>query len=429
MAVTINEVAKLVGVSTSTVSRAFTAPDQVRAETRDRVLQVSAELGYSPNPSARSLRAGATATLGMIVPNITNPFYPPIFKALQQRARTLGYTTLVADCDDRESAELEAVAAVANRVDGLLLWASWLSDERLAEIAAQTPLVLVNREVPGISTLRIDLTAGVRQAGELLHALGHRRCALIDASRPGFERDKLFAEIFRGLGLTVVELGPYDARFESGVHAADARGHRRRDGGAGAQRPGRARRASAVHRAGRAGADGREPGRHRRHAAGLGVHPRADQRAHRSGGTGREPPRSSCSRRSRARDPRQVVVGTRLVPRASLGRRRRQPLVESAVAPTIPDGQAGSNAAATRIRSISRTICLLLLRRHLLGVHAQQEVDGVGTGLSSMNVCASGTSVCGPQVSVVSGSAASISSGVGSGPGRSAAEARRRSLK
>ncbi|MEY9930619.1 LacI family transcriptional regulator [Catenulispora sp. GP43] len=220
MAVTINEVAKLVGVSTSTVSRAFTAPDQVRAETRDRILEVCAELGYSPNPSARSLRAGTTATLGMIVPDITNPFYPPIFKALQQRARTLGYTTLVADCDDRESAELEAIAAVANRVDGLLLWASGLSDERLVEIAAQTPLVLVNREVPGISSLRIDLTAGVRQAGELLYALGHRRCALIDASRPGFERDKLLAEIFRGLGLTVVELGPYEARFESGVHAA-----------------------------------------------------------------------------------------------------------------------------------------------------------------------------------------------------------------
>jgi len=220
MPVTINEVAKAVGVSTSTVSRAFTTPDQVRAETRERILEVSAELGYVPNPSARSLRAGATATLGMIVPDIVNPFYPPIFKALQRRAGRLGYTTLVADCDDRESAELDVIAATANRVDGLLLWATYLPDERLRAIAEQTPLVLVNRQVPGISNLRIDLTTGVRQAGELLYALGHRRCALIDASRPGFERDKLFAEIFRGLGLTVVELGPYEARFESGVHAA-----------------------------------------------------------------------------------------------------------------------------------------------------------------------------------------------------------------
>ncbi|WP_194919384.1 LacI family DNA-binding transcriptional regulator, partial [Catenulispora rubra] len=220
MAVTINDVARAVGVSTSTVSRAFTVPDQVRAETRERVLSVSAELGYVPNPSARSLRAGATATLGMIIPDIANPFFPPIFKALQQRARQLGYTTLVADCDDRESAELDAIAAIANRVDGLLLWASALSDERLRSIAAQTPLVLVNRDVEGISSLRINLTDGVRQAGELLFALGHRHCALIDASRPERQRDKLFAEVFRGLGLTVTELGPYEPRFETGVHAA-----------------------------------------------------------------------------------------------------------------------------------------------------------------------------------------------------------------
>jgi DNA-binding LacI/PurR family transcriptional regulator len=220
MPVTINEVAKAVGVSTSTVSRAFTVPEQVRAETRKRILEVSAELGYVPNPSARSLRAGSTATLGMIIPDIANPFYPPIFKALHQHARRHGYTTLVADCDDRESAELDAIAAIANRVDGLLLWAPSLSEERLRTIAADTPLVLVNRELPGISSLRIDLTAGVRQAGELLYALGHRRCALIDASREECERDPLFAEIFRGLGLTVVELGPYEPRFESGVHAA-----------------------------------------------------------------------------------------------------------------------------------------------------------------------------------------------------------------
>ncbi|MEZ0110786.1 LacI family transcriptional regulator [Catenulispora sp. EB89] len=220
MAVTINDVARAVGVSTSTVSRAFTLPDQVRAETRERILEVSAELGYVPNPSARSLRAGATATLGMIIPDIANPFFPPIFKALQQRARQLGYTTLVADCDDRESAELDAIAAIANRVDGLLLWASALPDERLRTIAAQTPLVLVNRDVEGISSLRINLTDGVRQAGELLFALGHRHCALIDASRPERQRDKLFAEAFRGLGLTVTELGPYEPRFETGVHAA-----------------------------------------------------------------------------------------------------------------------------------------------------------------------------------------------------------------
>lgn len=220
MAVTIREVASAAGVSVSTVSRAFTAPDQVQPKTRQRILDAAARLGYSANPAARSLRGGGTGTLGLIVPDIANPFFPPIIKAMQARARHLGYTVLVADSDEREADELAAIAAVSKRVDGLILWASTLTEDRLHELAARMPLVVVNRHVPGIPEVRISLSAGIAQAAEQLKAYGHRRCVFINASRPELSRGKSIQESFEALDLSLSELGPYEPRFETGVHAA-----------------------------------------------------------------------------------------------------------------------------------------------------------------------------------------------------------------
>ncbi|RMB82114.1 LacI family DNA-binding transcriptional regulator [Streptomyces shenzhenensis] len=220
MAVTIRDVASAAGVSVSTVSRAFTAPDQVQARTRQRILDAAAKLGYSPNPAARSLRGGGTGTLGLIVPDIANPFFPPIVKAMQARARRLGHTVLVADSDEREADELETIAAVSRRVDGLVLWASTLSEDRLRGIAEQLPVVLVNRHVPGIPEVRISLSAGIAQAAEHLRAYGHRRCVFVNASREELRRGKSVHESFEALDLSLAELGPYEPRFETGVHAA-----------------------------------------------------------------------------------------------------------------------------------------------------------------------------------------------------------------
>ncbi|MER6000079.1 LacI family DNA-binding transcriptional regulator [Nonomuraea sp. NPDC051941] len=220
MAVTIRQVAQAAGVSVSTVSRAFTAPDQVQPQTLQRIRDTAAKLGYAPNPAARSLRGGKTESLGLIIPDIANPFFPPIFKAMQARARRLGYTVLAADTDERESDELETIAAVSKRVDGMILWASTLSEDRLGELAETMPVVLVNRHVPGIPEIRISLTAGISQAAEHLKAYGHTRCVFINGSRPEHSRGKSIREAFEAHDLSLVELGPYEPRFETGLHAA-----------------------------------------------------------------------------------------------------------------------------------------------------------------------------------------------------------------
>ncbi len=222
MAVTIGAVAKAAGVSVSTVSRALNTPDLVNAVTRERVVAAADRLGYSPNPAARSLRDGRTETLGLLIPDITNPFFPPIFKAMQERARRQGYTLLVADSDEREADELETIAAVSKKVDGLVLWASMLTEDRLAELAGRTPLVLVNRQVPGVCEVHVSLSDGIAQAAEHLKAYGHQRCVFVDGNgnRPDQSRSKSIREAFDAHGLSLVEIGPYEPRFETGVHAA-----------------------------------------------------------------------------------------------------------------------------------------------------------------------------------------------------------------
>ncbi|HEY9409202.1 MAG TPA: LacI family DNA-binding transcriptional regulator [Jiangellaceae bacterium] len=220
MAVTINEVARRAGVSVSTVSRALNTPDLVSATTRQRVVEAAEHLGYAPNPAARSLREGRTGSLGLVITDISNPFFPPIFKAMQARARRQGYTLLVADSDEREADELETIAALSKKVDGMILWASTLAETRLRELTEQMPIVLVNRKVPGISEVHISLTAGITQAAEHLRAYGHTRCAFIDCSRPELERGKSIRESFETMDLSLIELGPYEPRFETGLHAA-----------------------------------------------------------------------------------------------------------------------------------------------------------------------------------------------------------------
>lgn len=220
MAVTIRDVATAANVSISTVSRAFTAPDQVGARTLQRIIEAAGALGYTPNPAARSLRGGRTGTLGLIIPDISNPFFPPIFKAMQHRARRLGYTVLVADSDEREADEIETITAVSKKVDGLLLWASTLSDERLIKLSTELPLVLGNRNVAGIPRVQVSLAAGISQAAEHLRAYGHTRCVFIDGSRPELARGKSIKESCAAHDLTLIELGPYEPRFETGVHAA-----------------------------------------------------------------------------------------------------------------------------------------------------------------------------------------------------------------
>lgn len=185
MATTIGDVARRARVSTATVSRVLAGHGRARPETRERVFAAARDLGYRPSGVARSLRQRATRTLGLIVTDIENPFFPQLVRAVEDAARDLGYAILLCNADDdpeREAAYLELL--VDRWVDGVVIAASSLGERHREWLAdAPLPIVLVNStdlEI-GLSTIASDNYAGGALAARHLAELGHRRFGLITA--------------------------------------------------------------------------------------------------------------------------------------------------------------------------------------------------------------------------------------------------------
>ena len=223
-AATINDVAEAAGSSISTVSRAFHMPELVRPQTRERVLQIASGLGYTPNRAARGLITGRTGNVGLIVPDIANPFFPALVKAAQARARARDYSIFLADTEEDPDAEAGLIRAMAKQVDGVIACSSRMPDTKLREVASLTSLVLVNRRSPGIPAILMDMTGGMRQAVEHLYALGHRRCVYLAGPRPSWsnrQRWKSLKATADRLGMEAVVLGPFEPGYEAGLGAAD----------------------------------------------------------------------------------------------------------------------------------------------------------------------------------------------------------------
>lgn len=225
MSVTIKDVAALVGLSPSTVSRAFGRPEKVDEQTRRRIIAAADELGYRPNLAARALNTGRTQCIGAILPDLENPFFAGVLKGIEQAGDALGYQTLVADSEENPDAERRAAAVLAPQVDGLLLCSSRLEDDDLLKINAQLPVVLVNRTVGDLPHVSFDSQAGMGEAVRHLAALGHRSIGYAGgnlSSRSARVRLAAFIQVTAETGLTGRVLGEYPPTFEGGGAAADA---------------------------------------------------------------------------------------------------------------------------------------------------------------------------------------------------------------
>lgn len=208
--VTIQDVAERAGVSRQTVSRAINNKGEIGAETRARVLTIARELGYRPSSIARGLKTRRTLTLGLVVPDIANPFFAEVVRGASERAYAADYTVLLCNTDedpDREWAILRLLES--HRVDGLVLVSSRLSDEMLAEASRQwRPLVIVNRlqadPMPGVGYVVVNDAEAARTATTYLLARGHRLIGLLagtPTSRSGLERRRGYAEALAAVGL------------------------------------------------------------------------------------------------------------------------------------------------------------------------------------------------------------------------------------
>lgn len=224
VSVTLVDVAKATGLSASTVSRALSDPDKVNVRTRERVRKVAHQMGYVPNVAARSLMSGRSDLIGLIVPDIANPFFPPIIKAVQARATVKGKTVLIADVDEHAADEIQRAKVMRKRVDGLIVVSPRTPDDRLADLAALHPIVFVNREVPGAASVIIENSDGMREAVEHLTALGHEKIGYLGGPRRSWsntQRLDAVREAASDVRAELVELGPFEPQIQAGVRAAD----------------------------------------------------------------------------------------------------------------------------------------------------------------------------------------------------------------
>ena len=183
--VTIREVAERVGVHPSTVSRVLNpvTRGRITPEVADKVTTVANELGYRPNQAARGLRTNRSSTIGVLIPDITNPLFPPIIRGIEDGLGANGYTAILGNTDNIVSREMDAVATMrARQVDGLILATARRDDPLIAEcLKDKLPVVLVNRtaDADGVSCIVNDDALGISLAVRHLKALGHRRIAHI----------------------------------------------------------------------------------------------------------------------------------------------------------------------------------------------------------------------------------------------------------
>jgi len=179
------ELAKLAGVSSGTVSNVISGSTNVSERSRQKVLEAIRVLNYQPNLIARSLKTNRTHTLGIVVPDITIPFFPKIIRGAECAARERGYFLIVLDSEGNPLRETDMIALLmAQRVEGILLVTAGgqeLSSERLASLTSSSPVVCLDR-LPmdlDVDSVCVDDCGAAEMAISHLMGMGHTEIAII----------------------------------------------------------------------------------------------------------------------------------------------------------------------------------------------------------------------------------------------------------
>ena len=219
---TIYDVAKAAGVAPSTVSRAFSRPGRVNAETAERIRHIAHELGYRVNPLAKAVPVGRTSMLALVVADATNPFHFDIIRGAQDAAAKAGYTVLLTDTRESDLLERQALERTLPVVEGMVLASSRMSDSTIRVTAKQRPRVVLNRVVTGVPSVVTDISRGARRAIDHLRELGHERFTYVagpEASWTDGMRWRELREATRGQGPRIRRIGPFPPTLEGGAEA------------------------------------------------------------------------------------------------------------------------------------------------------------------------------------------------------------------
>ncbi|AVH57422.1 MULTISPECIES: LacI family DNA-binding transcriptional regulator [Streptomyces] len=220
--VTIDDVARSAGVSRQTVSRALNDKNEIGESTKQRVLDAALELGYRPSRFARGLVRQDTISVGLVIPDLLNPFFTEVAAAALDAARARGWHVVVYDTGDRVEEERGTLAVIASQVDAVVGYLSQPEDE-IDKLTRGLPVVLIDREhhAERFSAIRIDGKEGVHAAISYLVESGHRRIGMLDhagRSEPSIRHD-WFAGAMTACGLDAGPVSRADQSVEGGENA------------------------------------------------------------------------------------------------------------------------------------------------------------------------------------------------------------------
>lgn len=227
---TIKDVARLAAVSTTTVSHVINETRYVSDELRARVLAAMDELNYRPNILARGLRRGETRTIGLIVPDNSNPFFAEVARIVEDIGFENGYSVILCNSDgnlEKEAAYINVL--IAKQVDGVIFIAAGSKHEHLSELTgAGIPVVVADRDIPHTlaDVVLVDNEQGGYDAAHHLLGLGHQRIACVAGPSdltPSADRVQGYRRALEEAGVSVQEewIVPGDFRFQGGEAAVE----------------------------------------------------------------------------------------------------------------------------------------------------------------------------------------------------------------
>ncbi|MQA87951.1 MAG: LacI family DNA-binding transcriptional regulator [Streptosporangiales bacterium] len=227
MRVTIRQVAAAAGVSTATVSRVLAGTQAVSPELAERVRQTAASLGYRPNVLAQGLARGRSGVVGVLVPNLANPYFNDTIKALMHSAERDGYRVIVADSDERRENELPLGESLLRWSDGLVLVASRAAPTALRRlVGAHKPVVAVNHkpkpEIDEFVHISVNAYTPMRELCRHLVREGHRRIVYLSGPRTSWQSQERWRAVrsARRWGASVSSV-PCGGTIEEGYAAAE----------------------------------------------------------------------------------------------------------------------------------------------------------------------------------------------------------------
>ena len=222
---TMDDVAKLAGVSRALVSLVFRGQPHVSAERRERVFTAAAELNYRPNAAARALASHANKTLGVMLQDLHDAYFAEVFEGIAMEAESHGYRLLIGTGGRRPEDEERTVESFLEyRVDGVILVSSMIEDAKLVNISQQVPTLVTGNYIRALSidTVNADNQRGAELVVNYLFELGHRRILHIDggAEFSSLPRGNAYLQAMEDLGL-VPQILPGGYAEKGGADAAE----------------------------------------------------------------------------------------------------------------------------------------------------------------------------------------------------------------